>query len=278
MPNVVSNTLSLIGGAVVGAAAMYLLDPDLGEDRRRDVKGTAAGAVSSTRQAVGTTIAGASDSAHSVANMISQYARDLASRVGEQVSDTADSLSDSADEAVGAVRSAREKAKARIADVVDSATSYGRGVVKGASKRAHAAQDDWADRASSLLGRARAAGRRAAGIPEPRPVARVAGVTVGSLGVLAVGAALMYFLDPARGRSRRALVRDKVYSVTRTSGDKVRRYGHHLGNKAQGYAAQARNAVPEQWVEKAKSVVSGSGDGATSPDEASASSSRPSSV
>jgi hypothetical protein len=69
-----------------------------------------------------------------------------------------------------------------------------------------------------------------------------------------------------------------VYSVTRHSGEKVRRYGHHLGNKAQGYAAQARHAVPEQWVEKAKSVVSGVGDGAASPDEASVPSPRPYSV
>ncbi len=60
----------------------------------------------------------------------------------------------------------------------------------------------------------------------------------------------MYYLDPERGRTRRALLRDKAYSITRQSGDKARRYGHHLGNKAHGYAAQARQVVPTQWADK----------------------------
>ncbi len=49
MPNTISNSLSLIGGAAAGAVAMYLLDPDQGADRRQDVGGTASDAVDATR-------------------------------------------------------------------------------------------------------------------------------------------------------------------------------------------------------------------------------------
>ena len=262
MPNLISNTMSVLGGAALGAVAMYLLDPDQGADRRSDVAGTASDAVTSTKEAVNTTVAGASDSAHSIANTISKYAKRLASRVGDHVSDAAESLSDSAGDAVGAAKSAHDQTRARIAGAVDSATSYGRGLFKSASKQAKAKHDDFLDSASSLVGRAQKAGRKAMGVPEPRPVATATGITIGSLGVLVVGAGLMYYLDPERGRTRRALLSDKVGSIARHSGMSVRRYGHHLGNRAQGYAAQARHAVPAQWVEKAKSVVSG-GDGST---------------
>ena len=292
MPHLISNTLALVGGAAVGAAAMYLLDPDQGQGRRQDVAGTAADAVSSTRKAVRTSVAGASDSAHSVANTIGKYAKDLAGRVGDHVDDTADAVrgsashaadaahsvanriasyarelagrvsghvGDAAEDAAGAVRSAHKQTRARVSDAVSSAQSYGR----GAAKQAKATRDDWTDRASSLLGRAKPV--------ESHPYARASGITAGTVGVLVVGAGLMYFLDPERGRTRRAMLRDKVYSTTRQSGHKVRQYGHHLGNKAQGYAAQARSAVPSEWAEKARAVVSS----ATGSDQASMPSPRP---
>jgi hypothetical protein len=58
--------------------------------------------------------------------------------------------------------------------------------------------------------------------------------------MMGVGAGLMYFLDPAAGRRRRALVRDQVtHSVHVTTGafDSTRR---DLRNRAQGVAARAR--------------------------------------
>jgi gas vesicle protein len=297
MPNLLSNTVALVGGAAVGAAAMYLLDPDQGHGRRQDVAGSAADAVSSTRKAVRTSVAGASDSAHSVANTIGKYARDLASQVGDQVDDTADAvrgsvsrasdsahsvasriasyakelagrvsghvhdtadtLHDAADSAVDTVRSARNQASSRAADAVSSAKSQGWSAYQQARKQAKATQDDWQDRATSLADRARAAGRRALGVAEPEhhTAAKAAGITAGTVGVLVLGAGLMYYLDPQKGRARRAVLRDRLDSAARQSGHKVRQYGHHLGNKAQGYAAQARDAVPEEWVDKAKSAV-----------------------
>ncbi len=303
MPSLISNTISVVGGAAVGAAVMYLLDPDLGADRRKDigdsttdalaathgaVKTTVSGAsgsahsvantlgkyakglaghvsdaaddvadsagdaASATHKAVRSTVASAADSAHSIADTIAKYAKSLAAKVSGHVSDAADSVSDSADDAVDTVKAAHKQTKARLAAAAGSATSLGRGVVKQAASK----KDDWLDSATHLLDRAKSAGRRAVA-PETHPARTATGITVGSLGVLAVGAGLMYYMDPERGRTRRALLRDKAYSITRQSGDKARRYGHHLGNKAQGYAAQARQVLPAQWVEKAQSAVNG---------------------
>ena len=315
MPNLISNTLALAGGVAAGAVAMYLLDPDQGQDRRGDVAGSAADAVSSTRRAVRTTVAGASDSAHSVAHTIGKYARDLASqasdkfddtsdavrgsvsdasdsahsmasriaayakdlagRVSGHVTDATDHLSDAADSAVGSARSAHKQARARVDDAVSTARSYGRSAQKQARdqtadavasaqaygrstyKQAKSMHDDWWDRASELPDRARTLARRALGVAEPEThsIAKATGITAGTIGVVVLGAGLMYFLDPQKGRARRAQLVDKINSTTRQSGNKMRQYGHHLGNKAQGYAAQARNAVPDEWVDKAKVAV-----------------------
>ncbi len=283
MPSLISNTIALIGGAAVGAAAMYLLDPDLGEDRRKDVSGTASDAVSSTRSALGSTVSGASDSAHSVANTIGKYSKRFAGQASGAASSTADSLSDAAGSAADAVKSAHKATKKNIGDVVDAAVSYGSSLFTKASKK----KDDWLDtaastanqakstgwhlfkqvkathdglhdRAASAVSRAKSAGRKAVE-PESNAYATAGGITAGTLGVLAVGAAMMYFLDPERGRTRRALAQAKAYSLSRQSGNKIRRYGHHLGNKAYGYAAQARQVVPAEWAEKLQSVVAADG-------------------
>ncbi|MDQ3817099.1 MAG: hypothetical protein M3362_05345 [Acidobacteriota bacterium] len=59
----------------------------------------------------------------------------------------------------------------------------------------------------------------------------------------AAGAALMYFLDPDRGRTRRALVRDKVVGVTNDIGDAVGKTARDLRNRARGVVAEAGSAL-----------------------------------
>ena len=209
MPNLISNTLALVGGAVVGAAAMYLLDPDQGEGRRgdisgsrrrrrrvhpqgrahqrcrrpptrptrsptrsastpRDLAGQASEKVDETSDAVRASVHGASDHAHSIASRISAYAKELAGRVSGHVTDATDTLSDAADTAVGTARSAHKQAKARVADAVSAAQSYGRSTYKQAGKQVKATQDDWMERASSFPDRARSLARRALGVAEPQ--------------------------------------------------------------------------------------------------------------
>ncbi len=47
------------------------------------------------------------------------------------------------------------------------------------------------------------------------------GKTIALLSGIGVGAALMYVLDPDRGRRRRALARDKAVSIAGKTGDLV---------------------------------------------------------
>jgi hypothetical protein len=57
-----------------------------------------------------------------------------------------------------------------------------------------------------------------------------------------LGAALMYFLDPDRGRRRRGVAKDKLVHSTRVSVDALGTTGRDLANRAAGAAARIRNA------------------------------------
>src|SRR4051794_18790417 len=103
--HLIENTMSLLGGAGVGAALMYLFDPDLGEQRRHDVRDVAGQALSSTGEALHSTAHGAADTARSVASRIGDYAHSLADSAGGQASSWTDRA---ADMAAGAYSSARK--------------------------------------------------------------------------------------------------------------------------------------------------------------------------
>jgi hypothetical protein len=70
-----------------------------------------------------------------------------------------------------------------------------------------------------------------------------AAVFIGGAGL---GAALMYVLDPERGRRRRALARDKAVSFAKDTGRAVARTSRDLGNRAKGVAAEVRSAVAKR--------------------------------
>jgi len=57
---------------------------------------------------------------------------------------------------------------------------------------------------------------------------------------LGVGAGLMYFTDPDRGRRRRALVRDRFYSFFARSGRGLDKAWRDASNRSQGIIAEAR--------------------------------------
>ena len=54
-----------------------------------------------------------------------------------------------------------------------------------------------------------------------------------------IGAALMYILDPDQGRRRRALLRDKLVSMSNKTSDAVGRTSRDLRNRAQGVIHEA---------------------------------------
>jgi BON domain-containing protein len=56
----------------------------------------------------------------------------------------------------------------------------------------------------------------------------------------AIGAGLMFLLDPDRGGRRRALARDQMASAGRRAGDELGAKARHVGNRARGLVASAR--------------------------------------
>ena len=63
------------------------------------------------------------------------------------------------------------------------------------------------------------------------------------LGGFVLGALAMYLLDPDRGKRRRALVKDKVYSKGNTMRKSLDKQSRDWQNRAKGVAAEIRSAT-----------------------------------
>jgi hypothetical protein len=73
------------------------------------------------------------------------------------------------------------------------------------------------------------AARHALGEPEPHSrAARWTGITAGAIGALAIGAGLMFLLDPIEGRIRRERLRDKANVYAQRGSRYVQETAHHL--------------------------------------------------
>ncbi|HET7583476.1 MAG TPA: BON domain-containing protein [Gemmatimonadaceae bacterium] len=68
---------------------------------------------------------------------------------------------------------------------------------------------------------------------------------------MAVGAMLMYFLDPDRGRRRRAVARDQAVHLAREVGGAARGAAADVRNRAQGVKAEAQGRSREEQVSDA---------------------------
>lgn len=65
----------------------------------------------------------------------------------------------------------------------------------------------------------------------------------------AAGAAIMYYLDPATGRRRRALVRDKGVAASHDVKDLARTKSRRAANRVQGALAKTRAKVTDRSVD-----------------------------
>jgi osmotically-inducible protein OsmY len=63
-----------------------------------------------------------------------------------------------------------------------------------------------------------------------------------------VGAALMYFFDPDRGKRRRALVRDKVEAAGNKASDYAEKMGRDIRNRAYGMVAETKALFRQEEV------------------------------
>lgn len=76
-----------------------------------------------------------------------------------------------------------------------------------------------------------------------------------ALGGLGLGAALMYVLDPERGKRRRGLFRDKALHLSRKASDRLDARSRDWRNRARGVAAELKtmgksDAVPDPVLEE----------------------------
>jgi len=71
---------------------------------------------------------------------------------------------------------------------------------------------------------------------------------VALVGGVGVGAALMYFLDPDRGKRRRRMVSDKAVSATNKVTETATRMNHDLRNRAYGLFCEARGLFKSEDV------------------------------
>jgi hypothetical protein len=66
------------------------------------------------------------------------------------------------------------------------------------------------------------------------------GIALSALACFAAGAGMMALLDPARGRARRATIRDKTVSTVGETGAGLRRTGQYLRDSSRGLVAETR--------------------------------------
>jgi osmotically-inducible protein OsmY len=71
------------------------------------------------------------------------------------------------------------------------------------------------------------------------------------LGGMGLGAALMYVLDPQRGKRRRALVRDKAVHAAHKTGDALDARSRDFRNRARGVAAEVKAMTGSEEVSDA---------------------------
>lgn len=60
---------------------------------------------------------------------------------------------------------------------------------------------------------------------------------------MGIGAGLMYLLDPERGRTRRAYLRDQLTIATNRAGEQIDKTSRHLRNRVQGVVAETRGVI-----------------------------------
>jgi len=196
-----------------------------------------------------------------LAERVMGKASDVQGAVTDKVSDLQSSASDSASNAGGTLSAAPgaavDKAKdwgGAIADsartagryIADRASSLGSGASSAASSAASGAGEWLSDAGDTARGYGRSAMKSArsfAGYDRGPSAGSVVGVTAGVIGALALGAGLMFLMDPSQGRRRRALIRDKAGRYTRETAQYAQSTGRYIAGKARGMAHEVSDAA-----------------------------------
>ena len=223
-----SNTqagFSLLGGALLGAAAMYLMDPESGRRRRSNAASLAEDALERARE-LGYDLA---DRSRGAAAGLAAGASGLASSASDRFEDLRDS---------GAARSVSGLGH-RVSDLASSLWDRARHLGSSAGSSISGSASGAAE---SLRGASHSTRHALARSLDPEHFNRggsATGYAATGLSTLLAGAAAMYLFDPARGRGRRAYLKDQFTHIVGEAGTAFRKTGTQLRNKMQGVAAGA---------------------------------------
>ncbi|CAN5509416.1 hypothetical protein BH09PLA1_BH09PLA1_28010 [soil metagenome] len=206
---------SLVAGAGVGVAMMYLFDPKAGAQRRRRLAERSASLLESSRELAYDAAGHASSAAHSLSDRLAQGA----SSVGDLAKEYMSRLSMSSADAIALAREKLADGTANVRERLgDRAEQFRESAGETIGEIRH--------RANLALGRER----------EHHYVAQ----TATALGSLALGAGLIWVFDPRLGRSRRTWLRDKSMHWLHETGDMFRYMGKHASNRLRGRVAETR--------------------------------------
>ncbi len=250
--------ISFIGGALAGAAAMYLMDPEMGERRRKMIASQAEDYMGSTK-----------DLLHSGWDKVSDYAGDFGHSIADKAQEYGSRISDMAHDTASDWGGRAQDAGASLADTAGGWLHRGSKKLKQYGRQASGyvpstgdIRDNLSDYSNSLWkqvrgirddvkGRAKSQVRSYVGESSP-----VIPVTLTAIGCCAVGAGIMYIVDPRLGRARRAWLMDKSRSIMNRTGKSFYRTGRHMANKARGAVAEARGAG-QDLVERVQGSIRG---------------------
>jgi len=217
--------MSLAGGVGIGAGLLYLLDPEQGEKRRRNI---ASGARSFGSNIAGTAsdwLTSAGDYASDTAHSANKSARRMANR--------------GADEAGGMLGGAMDSVRGFVSDKFGGVSDY-------ASDRYSAARGYLQDQVCD----------------ETRMQHRV-NVGLCAISSMALGAALMYVFDPTMGGTRRRTAMNKASDLASQAGDYASQAGGYVKEQASNLTSQAGEMV-NQAKDKVSGMMS-SDSGASCP-------------
>lgn len=271
--------LSLLGGALLGAAVMYVLDPENGRRRRQYLSDKSADALDSAvhrARDLGSVVADrASDWTGRLADHANDWSDSVSSGVADRASDASDAASDrwsdlkdrAGDWSDSASRAARAGMSALHLDAVrERLGSVGHQLWRRARHLGRHASDSANDYADNLteraLARSHAARHALAKTIDPehvRGTGHAVGWSAAGVGTVALGAGLMYLFDPRLGRGRRARLMDQTAACLRDTGATFRRTGRDLMNRARGFGHEASGQAA-RWSSSAARATGLSGD------------------
>jgi gas vesicle protein len=266
------NTMALLGGALLGAAAMYLLDPEAGRRRREHLAEATGDAVGRAGEAIGPAWERISEGARDIGSRLGESAASLGSAASDRFSDFRSAASDRASDA-------RDSGSDMLSGWGEALGSLGRRFTRRARGYGEDAAGSARDYRDSALDSARDYARRAASgarglLPWHEEESHAGAYTAAGVTAAALGAGAIYFLDGTNGRRRRKMAVDQATRIVNDCGRAFRRTGQYFQdvmNRSRGlayetrsrFAGGAQDVSPETLMQRIRSqmghVVSNAG-------------------